>query len=569
MSPASSNAGAPASGTSATVLARPSILQNLRATVRELTAFCFREKHWFACMFIFVLVWTIELYVVQAITLVYPNDTGAKFAFWAPKIRFLLDVLFISALTAWLRRRWLLPLVTGSFFIYLGLITYHQYFLRPLSLSTILSTWREGLVVGGFALDLFPRRAALFLVLALAAQIAALVLSRKVSLPRRCAWLGGGVLTALYAGVYLIANHFDPLEYIQTTRGVGRVGEIRGYLGPWFAEWYYLRDDQVLQQAIERRKVRYDRLTPREANIPIRKHLAIVQAESFDFNILDYRANGQEVTPFLNRLREMSMFYRVQAVHSNGSSDADFVALNGVIGSTHKNTYKIHGYPYGDKSPTTPQLLARCGYATYSFHGNSGEFYDRRTAYEKIGFEQFYFREELESQFGLKGDRWGIHDKEVLTRSAQMLRTATTPTCHFVITLTTHFPYTLLARHETEIFPDARNTYQNYMNNMRYLDNCLRDYIIALGSGTTVMIYADHPTEDGYEDFTPDRDRAGAREFIPCFIYDTDEELSKIQQTRSDPIATDGSLNLADMINYLRGQMMRSCKPAEAAPAGQ
>ena len=30
-------------------------------------------------MSVFVLVWTIELYVVQAITLVYPNETSAEF----------------------------------------------------------------------------------------------------------------------------------------------------------------------------------------------------------------------------------------------------------------------------------------------------------------------------------------------------------------------------------------------------------------------------------------------------------------------------------------------------------
>jgi phosphoglycerol transferase MdoB-like AlkP superfamily enzyme len=265
-------------------------------------------------------------------------------------------------------------------------------------------------------------------------------------------------------------------------------------------------------------------------------------------------------------LRAMSMFYRVRAVHSNGSSDADFVALNGVMASAHKNTYKIHNYPFVD---TTPDLLRACGYAMFSFHGNSGEFYDRRTAFEKMRFDNFYFQEELESQFGLKGERWGIHDKEILARSAQILRTAATPTCHFIITLTTHTPYTLLAAGEKDIFPDARTTFQNYMNNMRYLDNCLRDYITALGRDATVMIYADHPTEDGYQDFTPDRDRSGAREFIPCFIYDTDEDLSQVQKTRTNPMTTDGSLNLVDMINYLRGQVKHSCRPAEAPGVAQ
>ncbi|HEV3136488.1 MAG TPA: sulfatase-like hydrolase/transferase, partial [Pirellulales bacterium] len=122
---------------------------------------------------------------------------------------------------------------------------------------------------------------------------------------------------------------------------------------------------------------------------------------------------------------------------------------------------------------------------------------------------------------------------------------------------------------EKEIFPDARTTYQNYMNNMRYLDNCVRDYVTSLGRDTTVMIYADHPTEVGDEDFTPDRDRSDARQFIPCFIYDTDQDLSQVQKTRNDPMSRDGSLSLVDMINYLRGQVKRACQPLEAAATGQ
>ena len=86
----------------------------------------------------------------------------------------------------------------------------------------------------------------------------------------------------------------------------------------------------------------------------------------------------------------------------------------------------------------------------------------------------------------------------MLSLSAQKLRTATTPTCHFIITLTTHVPYTHAggpARRKS--FRTRARPCENYLNNMRYLDNCLRDYITSLGSGTTVMIYADHPTEEG------------------------------------------------------------------------
>jgi phosphoglycerol transferase MdoB-like AlkP superfamily enzyme len=545
--------------------ASPRALRGLMATARQFVTFCSQHRVWLACMVVFVAVWTVELYTVQSVTLVYPNDTSSapRFVFWAPKIRLTLDLLFISVLTFWLRRRWLVVVLAGSFFAYLGLITYFHYFLRPLTLTTIFGNWREGLRMTGSTWELFPKREALVLLLALGVELGALFLSRRASLPRRCAWLAGALATVAYLSLYLVANFLDPLDWIQTTRGVGRLGEIRGYLGPWFAEWYYLRDQQILDRAVALRAVHYDRLTPLEADIPIHPRLVIVQAESFDYNILDHQVDGKLVTPFLHHLREISMFYRVRAMHTNGSADADFAALNGVRGSDHENTYVIAGYPY---SNTTPQVLARCGFATYSFHGNSGEFYGRRAAFQQMGLAGIYFQEELQKDFGMAADSWGVRDKDVLTLSAQQLRTAKSPTCHFIITLTTHTPYTYLPN-EREIFPHPRTTAQHYINNMRYLDNCLRDYITSLGSGATVMIYADHPTEEGDGDFTPDRSLTG--QFIPCFIYDTDpgQDLSKLQKTRNDLAATDGTWNLVDVINYLRGQVARSFPPAQHEPA--
>src|SRR5262249_51369176 len=152
-----------------------------------------------------------------------------------------------------------------------------------------------------------------------------------------------------------------------------------------------------------------------------------------------------------------------------------------------------------------------------------------------------YFQEEMENQFDLRTGQWGIRDHDVMTLSSMMLRESATPTCHFLISMTTHTPYTMLRPDEEEIFRPARTPGQRYVNNMRYFDTCLRNYVTSLGSGTTLLIYADHPTEDNM-DFKPDR--LGGLEFIPCMIYDTDRDLSKLQKTRHNPITEDGTLNL-------------------------
>jgi glucan phosphoethanolaminetransferase (alkaline phosphatase superfamily) len=538
----------------------PELLSRAASTFWRFFTFCAGHRLWTACMITFVLTWTVELFIVQGYTLVFPNEVGPRFAFWAPKIRFVLDLLFISTLSIMLRRRWLIFVAIGSSFTYMGLITYFQYFLKPLSLLTVLSTWREAVQVSGLGTDIYLVGPVLLLLGVLAIKLIALVLSRKASMPRASAWLVGAVLVASYASLYCVTLYLDPLDAILTTRGVGRLGHIRGYLGPWYAEIYYLRDQNLLARALEQRKIDNNRITPEEADIPIRDRIVIVQAESLDTNILDYKVNGVEVTPFLNRLRKMSMYFHVLAAHANGSADADFIVLNGVRSSRDGNTYRISGYPYEN---TTPQILADCGFESYCYHGNTGEFYGRRGAYQHMGFTGLRFREELERDYDLKADSWGVRDRDVLRLSAQQLRTAKVPTFHFVITLTTHTPYLLLHQSEREIYPNPTSTAEHYINNMRYLDNCLRDYITSLGGGTTVMIYADHPTQS-FAGFTSDRALDRALEYIPCLIYDSDQDLSKLQKTRDDPRATDGSWNLLDVANYLRTQIKRARGPSHA-----
>jgi phosphoglycerol transferase MdoB-like AlkP superfamily enzyme len=530
--------------------------------VRQFFEFCAAHPGWAACMTVFILVWTIELYLVQAHTLVFPNEPGPRYALWAPKIRFALDLLFISMLTVVVRRRWLIVILFGSFFAYLGLLTYFKYFFKPLSYLTMSTNWREGLHLSGFATDMVPRGAALMLLGALAIKLAALVLSRKVTLPRASAWVVGGLLFVNYAGLYAVSIHFDPLTAILTTRGVGRLGHIRGYLGPWFAEWYYLADEEILRKAVALRSQVYDRISPLEADIPIHPKFAIIQAESLDTNILGYKVDGVEVTPFLNALRKESMFFRVQAAHLLASSEADFATLNAVPGSVDENTYAIPGYPYEN---TTPQILSEAGFETYFYHGFTGEFYVRRAAFEKMGFAGLRFQEELEDDYGLSAGRFGIFDADVLGASARDFRHVRKPACHFIITLTTHTPYLQLPAPQWEVYQHPTTSGEHYINNMRYLDKCLRDYITSLGDDTTLVIYSDHPTEplDGF-----DCDRHANGQFIPCLIYDSEQDLSKVQKTRDDPRSTDGTWSLLDVVNYLRTQIKRSAqagaKPEDA-----
>ncbi len=522
------------------------------ASILNLDWLAMPNADWLAHYGAFIAIWTAALFAVQATTLVSAELLTPRFARTAPRLRLLMDLCFTTAVTMLLPTAGLVIVSALMFLMSVVLVFYSRYFMRPLSALTVYHNWREGAKAGrDSAASRFGPTAVVFGSLSLV-MIALVLTAPGPGIDRRVIWLFGGAAVAGYLGLIAFAHFKDPPSKIRTTRGIGRVGLIRGYFITWLAEFFYLGSREVRESAIEQRQVVCDALTPLETTIPIREKLAIIQAESLDFNALGLEIGGQEVTPFLNRLRQRSLFYRISAARDTGSADADFIMLNGVLPSPHINTYNIRGYPYRN---TLPQFLNSLGYRTAAFHGNTGNFYSRRNAFEKMGFAEIHFLEEMLGD-GLPACAWGIEDRQVLDYSARLLRDSSGPTCHFVITMSTHTPYKLLRNVESEIVPHPKTMADDYYNNMRYLDNRLREYIASLGSAT-VVIYSDHPADSELApDFVPDcQCRKG---HVPCFIFDSDADLGAMQRTREQRMAIDGNLTLLDVSSFLRAQLTAS-----------
>ncbi len=504
----------------------------------------------------FAVIWCFELFWIQSITLLNAQSGGPQFDFWAPKIRLALDLCFVTAICSLMRVRVLAVIAIASLLLNAPLAAYTNYSSRPLSMLTILSTWREGLGMAPFLLAWVPLKTGSILIAAFAVKFGLLFSARGLRIPLRVRGSLGAAAVSAYLALFAITLYLDPLSAILTRRGVARLGIIRGYSGPWLAELYYLTDDRLLKYAIERSQLTSDLLSPVEAAIPMHQKLVVIQIESLDYNVLGYRHHGKEVTPFLNQLRDHSLFYRTHCYHYVGSADADFTMLVGGAPAQNVLNYNLSGFPYEN---TLPQFLGQYGFKTSAFHGNVGSFYNRRHAFDQMGFERVFFREDLEKVGTFELDGLGLRDRDVMTFSSLLLRQATGPTCHFLITLTSHTPYQFLKPHERLFNFNPRDPVERYFNHAHYVDTCLRDYINSLGKGVTVVLYADHASEVGNADFTNSKKAIG--EFIPVMIYDTDRNLARLQQTRDSDVCRDGSLKMLDISSYLRQQIKNSFKP--------
>jgi phosphoglycerol transferase MdoB-like AlkP superfamily enzyme len=496
-----------------------------------------------------VLVWTLELFGVQALSFFFDYPVPFSKQVGAQAIRFLLDAMFCLGWVFLLPRGFT---VAGCivFMLFAQVAGYYEaVFGRALTLTTIQAQWVEG--IAGARFDWAYVNAPLLLAMLAALVFKIWLLSRvQRSVCRREAlrW----TWAAAWAGYFLLATlamgWIDPPRKLRTFVTGDRLGMTYGFLLLWAGEAVYLNQDQLLQEAVAQRAHVTDRLSAVEPPLVLAEDIVLIQVESLDWRVLNHHVRGTPVTPFLNRLTEEAMLYKITAFHTNGSGDADFVMLNAVPPSPTVMTYTLARYSYSD---TLPQVAERVGYTTAAFHGNSGHFFSRARSFERMGFNDLWFLEEMRDSRGLPVSLWGIRDDEVFAFSQTLLQMPSPARgrLHYIITLTSHQPFIYLEPAERTFLPGADGMLDRYFDSMNFVDRCLAAYIGGLARGTLVVIFGDHRAMVDYNSSAAGCDDRA--EHVPLFIHHVGERLAARQASRTLPITYSGELTLLDAASYI------------------
>jgi len=504
-----------------------------------------KGKTTFLPLFLLSLFWTAELFIIQELTL-FPNYPFPSDQWIARRgIRLILNFLGCSFMILALPRLVLFMAHLAGLFSSLMLLVYFDYFREALSLHSIIYTAGEGMAVAAYFLEQVRWMPALFLTGAFFIKVHLLRRSPPLSRNLSFRLKTGAVFLACYLSIVLITSMiFDPLRRLGTWGTVGRLGITYGYCVSWLGEAWYLNEDRLVQRALKNSIKATDRLSPMEPNIPLSRKIVILQVESLDYHILDFQDRSMEVTPFLNKLKRLSFFYKIRPIYLRGSADADFAMLTGKMPSSDVVTYTLRTYPYD--ADCLPRIAASKGYSVAALHGNSGSFFHRRRAFRSMGFYKTFFLEELLEQ-GLSQGRWGIDDAGVLGFSSFLLNKSPGKNLHFIITLTSHGPFSYLMDKDRALFKDPSDIEERYMNSMHYVDRSIHQYVDALPAGTLLMIYGDHGSHLDY--FMP----GGTEDenYVPCFIYKKGEDLAPLQKTRHTAVASSGRLDIIDINRYL------------------
>lgn len=223
-----------------------------------------------------------------------------------------------------------------------------------------------------------------------------------------------------------------------------------------------------------------------------------VSLESFQNFMIDYKIDGQEVTPFLNSLaHDNNTFYFDNFFHQTGqgkTSDAEFMMANSlfplpqgsVFTTKAQNTYEA-----------TPAILKPKGYVSATFHGNTKSFWNRDEMYKSLGIDKFFDS----AYYDMNADdtkNYGMKDKPFFKESMPYLKSLHQPFLTKFITLSNHFPFEM-DEGDTD-FPAGDfgdSVVNHYFQSAHYMDQAMKQFFEELKSSglydhSVIVLYGDH-----------------------------------------------------------------------------
>ncbi|MGM0603601.1 MAG: LTA synthase family protein [Bacillota bacterium] len=239
------------------------------------------------------------------------------------------------------------------------------------------------------------------------------------------------------------------------------------------------------------------------------ENVLVIQLESMDDKIIDYEYNGREVTPFLNRIKDSSMYFpNIYAQHINGSFDAEFSFLTSLYPINKNYAFKVNDMA---EFNTIVKKFNDQKYNTLAFHGNEEGFFYRDKGYLEMGFDRFYSRKDFSVSQGLIGEDsyLGINDYDFFYQSLEYISEAEQPFFAFLITVSSHTPFDFYPEEEkVDEFDDISSKFvRDYFNSMHFVDKSLNMFFQGLEKmdllqETLVVIYSDHTADINKEEYS-------------------------------------------------------------------
>ena len=230
------------------------------------------------------------------------------------------------------------------------------------------------------------------------------------------------------------------------------------------------------------------------------KNIFVIHLESLQQFMIDYKQDGQEVMPNLNKLYHandtLAFDNFFHQVGQGKTADAEVMLENSLYGLPEGSAMVTDGTTNTFQS--APALLhQKLGYTTASFHGDVPSFWNRDNAYKSFGY-QYFFSKEYYPKTKDYDAGYGMKDKIFMKESAHYIEQLPQPFYAKLITVTNHYPY-ILDKQNKDIEPwnTGDDTVDPYVQTARYLDESLGEFLdyldkSGLRQNSVLILYGDH-----------------------------------------------------------------------------
>lgn len=224
-----------------------------------------------------------------------------------------------------------------------------------------------------------------------------------------------------------------------------------------------------------------------------------IHLESFQNFLIDYKLNGEEVTPFINSItKDKNTLYFDNFYHQTGqgkTSDSEVLLENSLFGLPQGSAMTTNGTNTYQSAATILGQLK--GYSSAVFHGNYKTFWNRDETYKSWGVDHFFDA----SYYDMKDEdvlNYGLKDKPFFEQSKSMLESLPEPFYTKFITVSHHFPYPI-AEEDASIGPATTGdgSVDRYFQTARYLDESIQSFVdylkkTGLYDRSVLVFYGDH-----------------------------------------------------------------------------
>ncbi|GGN63857.1 LTA synthase family protein [Oceanobacillus indicireducens] len=228
------------------------------------------------------------------------------------------------------------------------------------------------------------------------------------------------------------------------------------------------------------------------------KNVIFINAESVQGFVVGKEVNGQEITPFLNKLVEdEDTYYFDNFFEQTGqgkTSDSEFLVENSLYPLSRGAVFFTHG---GNEYHALPEILKEEDYFSAVLHANNKSFWNRDGMYRSLNLDHFYSDEAYEIT-DENSVGWGLKDKPYFEQSIKYLQAMEQPFYTKFITLTNHFPFELDEEDKSiEPYDSNSNTLNNYFPTVRYADEAMEEFFdhlkqAGLYEDSIIIIMGDH-----------------------------------------------------------------------------